>query len=314
MTDVEMERTTLQELRFALAEGDAQAPPAGLADAMLARALETRPPGIPAGAPVPIEPLEGFRRAVTSLDELLGSLADDEWRRPALRGLDVQGLVGHLIGVERGFLRALDASDDTHADDDHVATTQPFASRQHGRDPSATRGDWRAAVDDTLSRMDELVREPAGLDKAVALYGIRMPVGTLVVVRTFELWTHEEDVRRATARPLPGPDTASLRLMTCLAVQLIPAGMARAGRSADGRSARVVLTGPGGGTWQTGLGLSDFGRVVEGPADVKVVADAVEFCRLVANRIDPGAFDAVVTGDGALARDLFAAATTLALD
>jgi hypothetical protein len=101
--------------------------------------------------------------------------------------------------------------------------------------------------------------------------------------------------------------------MTELAVQLLPAGMARANRPADGRSARVVLTGPGGGTWQTGLGLADAGPV-EGPVDVRIVVDSVDFCRLVANRIDPTALAASITGDGALARDLFAGATTLALD
>ncbi|MGH8995290.1 MAG: hypothetical protein ACRDYB_04555 [Acidimicrobiales bacterium] len=41
--------------------------------------------------------------------------------------------------------------------------------------------------------------------------------------------------------------------------------------------------------------------------------DAVELCRLVANRLDLGAVPATVTGDAALADGLFAAAAGPAL-
>jgi len=314
MTDLEMPANSFQELRFALAEGDAVRLPARLAQLVRTRALEARPPGAPSNAPPPIGPGEAFRRGVNSFDALLGTLEPDEWRRPALRGLDVQGLVGHLIGVERGFLYALDASDDAHADDDHVASTEPFATQQKGRAPADTHREWRRAVDDSLGRIESVVSQDDGFDTPVALYGLRVTLGALLVVRTFEVWTHEEDIRRATTRPLPEIDTASLRLMTALAVQFLPGGMARASLPGDGRSARLVLTGEGGGTWQTGLGLAETGRSVEGPVDVRIVADAVDFCRLVANRIDPAAFAASVTGDTALALDLFTGAAALALD
>jgi uncharacterized protein (TIGR03083 family) len=276
--------------------------------------LAARPPGVPVDAPPPIGPGECFRRAVTSLDDVLGSIGADDWHRPALRDLDVQGLVGHLIGVEHGFLYALDAPDDAHADDDHVESTNRHATGQRGRDAGDTLEDWRAVVGDSTARVGVAEGQPNGLDRTVALYGLRVPLGTLLVVRAFELWTHEEDVRRSTAQPLDEPDPASLRLMTTLAVNFVPAGLARAGRPAEGRSARIVLTGPGGGTWQTGLGLDAAGMPTEGPADVRIVAGAVDFCRLVANRISPDALDAVITGDDRLADDLLIGATTLALD
>jgi uncharacterized protein (TIGR03083 family) len=269
---------------------------------------------VPAGASAPIDPRDAFGRAVDSLDEVLGTLEPHDWHRTALRGLDVQGLVGHLIGVERGFAHALEATDDAHALDDHVDTTQPFALRQEGRVPLDTHREWRTAVDANMTRIEQLLSQHDAFDKTIALYGMRLPLGSLLVVRTFELWTHEEDIRRASARPLDNPDAASLRLMTSLAIQLVPAGMARANVAAEGRSARLVLTGPGGGTWETGLGPAAMGLTVEGPVDVRIVAEAVDFCRLVANRIDPSAFAAVVTGDGALAQSLFRGAVALALD
>ena len=302
------------DLRFALAEAGAHTPPRRLITSVLARALTARPAGVPVDAPPPIDPIEAFRRAVSSFDQVLGSLDAREWRQTALRGLDVQGLVGHVIGVEHGFVHALDATDDAHADDDHITSTDPYATEQHGRDPDATYDAWRAVVGVSMARLEDAGRRPDGLQRTVSLFGLRMPLHTWLVVRAFELWTHEEDIRRATARPLVSPDAATLRLMTALAVGLVPAGIARAAGPAEGRSARIVLTGPGGGAWQTRLGLSDVGPVPEGLADVRIVADAADFCRVVANRLDAQSLDADITGDLDLARDLLAGAATLALD
>ncbi|HEY5025705.1 MAG TPA: hypothetical protein VII76_12080 [Acidimicrobiales bacterium] len=113
---------------------------------------------------------------------------------------------------------------------------------------------------------------------------------------------------------MQAPDPAGLRLMTELAVSMLLAGMRQAGRPGQGRQARIVLTGPGGGAWQTPLGTSPDGLRPEGPVDVRIVLDAVNFCRLVANRMDPATIATVVTGDDALARDLFIGATSFALD
>jgi hypothetical protein len=127
----------------------------------------------------------------------------------------------------------------------------------------------------------------------------------MLIVRSFEMWTHDEDIRRATGRPLAAPEAARLSLMTRLAVSLLPAGMMRAQLSVD-RGVRLVLTGPGGGTWPAPLG--------SGPVEARLVVDAVSFCRVVANRVDPADAGAMVTGDESLGADLLAGARTLALD
>jgi uncharacterized protein (TIGR03083 family) len=314
MTESRRYDNPLEELHFALAQGDAQRPPSGFGETVLDAALAARSGGRPVDEPTPISPLDAFRGAVASLDRLLASLAPEQWHRPALRGLDVQQLVGHLTGVERDFQAGLAATGEARPDADHVASTDPVAAAQRGRPPTETYGVWRAASAETDRALDGAETSPAGLGGVVTLHGLRMPLGQLLVVRTFELWTHEEDIRRATARPLRAPGAATLRLMTDLAIAMLPAGMRRADRPGDGRRARIVLTGAGGGTWQTQLGTGPDGRRSEGPVDVRIVVDAVDFCRLVANRKDPGAIATVVTGDGALAEDLFAGAASLALD
>jgi hypothetical protein len=47
---------------------------------------------------------------------------------------------------------------------------------------------------------------------------------------------------------------------------------------------------------------------------VVIVSDAVDFCRLVANRADPGGLDVHITGDAERAAAVLAAAPALALD
>ena len=62
------------------------------------------------------------------------------------------------------------------------------------------------------------------------------------------------------------------------------------------------------------LGTAPDGPQPEGPVDVRIAMDAVDFWRLVANRMDPATIATVVTGDDALALDLFTGAASLALD
>ncbi len=96
--------------------------------------------------------------------------------------------------------------------------------------------------------------------------------------------------------------------MTELAARLLPYAADRAPLT-DPVDVRLVLTGPGGGTWDMTAGPD-----AAAPASVLIVTDAVGFCRLVANRVTPADLDVYVTGNPACAAGLLAGATTLALD
>jgi uncharacterized protein (TIGR03083 family) len=276
--------------------------PAGLRERVIAASRRARPAGTSLPQAPAITPHQAFRRAVDAFSSLLGGLADSDWRRPALRGLDVQGLVGHLIGVEHDVHRCL-AGDPDVAGADHVRATQPAAARQAGVSPRGTRAEWRQAVDRTLELAP--AGDPGG---EVALHGMRLPLGALLIARAFELWTHENDIRLATGRPASVPDLSSLHLMTGLAARLLPVALARTGFRKP-TTMRLVLTGPGGGTWDFAVGDQ-----AAHPAPVRIVADTVEFCRLAANRVSPDELDLDITGDPGRASGILAAAATLALD
>ena len=274
--------------------------PPGLRERVLAASLRARDAGRPVPDAPEISAAEAFSRAASAFYTALCFLSDDDWRTPVLRDLDVQGLVGHLIGVEYDVHRAL-AGDPAVADADHVESTQAAAVRQAAGAPAGTRAEWRHAADRTL----DLVRSADGR-AVVALHGLRLPVRTLLIVRAFELWTHENDIRRAVGWAASVPDPSTLRLMTDLAAGLLPQAAAGLGEATD---VRLVLTGPGGGTWDVTVG--------SGPpaaASVAIVTDAVGFCRLAANRVTPAELDVSVTGDPARAAAVLFAVTTLALD
>lgn len=285
------------------ARGEQVTLPAGLRERVLEAASAARAAGRATPEVAEISPGEAFGRAADAFYGLLGALADEDWRRPVLRDLDVQGLVGHLIGVEDDTQRCL-SGDSSVAEADHVGSTQSAAIRQAGRPPVETRNEWRRVADRTLS----LVQARADLETWVAVHGMHLPLGALLVVRAFELWTHENDIRRVVGLPLAVPDSSTLHVMTELAAGLLPFAAAAAGLQ-QATKLRLVLTGPGGGTWdvELGEGQSD-------PAAVAIVADAVGFCRLIANRVVPDDLEVHITGDEVRAARVLAAASVLALD
>jgi hypothetical protein len=71
---------------------------------------------------------------------------------------------------------------------------------------------------------------------------------------------------------------------------------------------RVVLTGAGGGTFD----LPNPGAA-DGADRSLLVVDVVDYCRLVARRIEPHALDATRTGDRSMLTALLRAAQAIAV-
>ncbi|HEX3424602.1 MAG TPA: maleylpyruvate isomerase N-terminal domain-containing protein, partial [Acidimicrobiales bacterium] len=186
----------IEELRYALAEADAHRPPAALRGRVLEAVQLARPAGAHVAAGPAIGPVEAYRRTMESFDSVLAALTDGEWHLHVLRDLDTQGLVGHLIGVERQLHSALGVGPPITFSTDHVASTQADALAQRGRTPAATHEEWRELLAATVSYTATLDR--AALARPITLHAFTVSVERMLVVRSFECWTHEEDIRRAT--------------------------------------------------------------------------------------------------------------------
>lgn len=282
-------------------------PAPAVRDRVLAGAVAARPPGRPAVVVEAIGPAEALRRTLVELQGLVASLTDDDARRPTIERWTVAGLLGHLTAVEAhtGAVLGWWSEDPIDQEHDHLAMTLPAVRAAESQPFSEARGAWADAVDRVVARLDSLDDR---MDERVQIHGFDFSIRSLLIARTFEVWTHTEDICRAVGRPPLEPDTARLRLMTEAAVGALPIGMLLNGVDPGGRSVRIVLTGDGGGSWVQALDLG----APPGEPELTLVADAVEFCRVAAKRRSPSDLSCTVVGDADLAADVLTAAAVFA--
>lgn len=305
--DDEMSRLVVE----ALVDSETEPAPQPLRQKVLAGALRQRPAGRPAATET-ISPVEACRRTIDELDDLLAGCEPDDWSaRVEPYGWSVQGLVGHLLGIERMLATRLGIDDFEPPGDlesDHLRATHAVVAAQDGRSPADTLHDWRNAS--ARLRLALSGRDAPDMGDPVPFHGLPYRWGSLLVARCLEVWTHSDDIRRAIGRPLVDPDAARLALMTDLAVRTLPLRLAATSDVADTTGTmRIVLTGPGGGVWRQPLG----GEPEADEPDVRLVADAVGFCRLSAGRLSAVDLDARVDGDAALGAAILTASAAFAV-
>ena len=148
----------------------------------------------------------------------------------------------------------------------------------------------------------------ANPDRSAIWLGLGLTRDDTLLVRAFEAWVHTDDLRRVAGRPEIRVESRHLSLMADLSRRIMPLALAVAAREHEGKTARLVLTGAGGGDWLVPLGAGDPADT----ADVTVTADVVEWCRLMGDRVTIDAVAVEIYGDEALGLDLVAAAPALA--
>jgi uncharacterized protein (TIGR03083 family) len=149
-----------------------------------------------------------------------------------------------------------------------------------------------------------------GPDHALTYHHLAGSLQGLLVVRTFELWTHGNDIREAIGRPADDLDEDRLSLMVGELMRVIPLGLALSGCPQPGRTARLQLTGMGGGNFDVALDPS----TPVGTPDITLTADVIDLCRLAANRLSPDALDVIVDGDRRLLEPVLVGAAAFAAD
>ncbi|MEO8693392.1 MAG: maleylpyruvate isomerase family mycothiol-dependent enzyme [Acidimicrobiales bacterium] len=282
-----------------------------LFDRVREAALAARPAGRPYAAEpridTPIEQaIDVFRLQVAALDSALDGIPDSAWDTMTDAAWTVHELLAHLVTVEEylGSVLGLweyDVPAGTEAD--HRAMTELAVERRALDAPATTVGAWRVRV----RQLFDAVGDGSRLPPTVSFHGRAMSPRNVFVTRAFEVWTHHDDIRRALGRPLTEPPAADIRLMSSLAVRSTPLGLALVGHDHSDRAVRVVLTGDGGGTWVIGYGTNP-------PADpdTTFIADAVEFCRMAAQRLSIEALAIDVDGDRSFAEDVCVGARVFA--
>jgi uncharacterized protein (TIGR03083 family) len=309
----------LSDATAALAEAAELAPPDDLRAAALSGALRRRAAGRPVDAATACSPAEGFRRTVDDLFRLINGLSEAEWDSPAHdEHGTVRELMSHLVGIERLSARWLDPDDDVPPMLDHVAATRDVVADLAAAAPARIAEQWRAAA-----RAVAAAAAAGDPSRAVVFHDLSSSLDGFLVTRTFELWAHSMDIALATGRPRPVLDPERMATLSARLMAVVPLALAYRRTVAQGRTARFVLTGPAGGAYSVPLsagkpaaGRSSAGKPAadDGGADVLIVADAVDVCRVAARRLSPHELPATIEGDAALADLVLAGLDAFARD
>lgn len=292
---------------------DGPAPPPELAVRTFAAAFARREPGATA-VPEALA-VSAYRAQGDELSALLLDLSPGEWDAPTLSGFTVAELVGHLLAIEAYVASILGVAPPpglapfevpAGLEDDHRAVTEPTITAHAGVTPDDVVAEWWAWVDANVAHLATLGED--ALDDRVLLHGLDLSLRSMLGARVFEMWTHADDIRRATGRPLRAPAAHHLAFMSALAVGALPLGLLLAGIDDPGRTVRVVLTGDGGGEFVQTLTVGG----TPGTPDATVTADVVDFCRLAAQRLTPAELRHEVMGDAGTVADVLVGAGVFA--
>ncbi len=275
----------------------ASAPPPHIRANVLRTASERRPPQT---EPSPVTAL--YSTQVAELAELLDELDEQHWRRQiGPYDWTVHGLIAHLLVIEHYTAGRLGIGPDDSSDEHHLAIGADRIANELGRAPKATASEWLERAQATVAVLDDDTYE---LPTDVDLHGWPLSLDGALTARAFEIWTHADDIRRATARPVRSPIAGDLRTMSGFSVRTLPLTLELVAPGQPLTPTHIVLTGPGGGTF-------DIGRH---PGSVTtIVTDVVDYCRLVARRVVLDDLDCTIDGDRELARALLTGASAFAV-
>ncbi len=295
--DTAIERWGLTPVVAALAEGDASTPPDEVRRRLLGHAAAAPPLLSPTLSPVDL-----YRARVAALEQLLDTLADEDWERRATPyQWTVHGLVAHLLVIEQCTAAMFGLGKMPSGDEnDHLAVGRALIDTELLGSPLSTAGRWRTAARQISDHIGSDAFRP---NAPATLHGWPFTGSSLLVARAFELWTHVNDIARAVGRLERPTPAEELRTMSSFSVATLPYTLSLVDPLLSFSSARVVLTGPGGGTFDIGTG----------ERTTLIVADVVDYCRMVARRIDPDVLDSTIEGDTELAGALLRASQAFAV-
>lgn len=153
--------------------------------------------------------VDALRAVWSSLDDLLATLDDDQWRLPtSLPGWDVQANVAHIVGTEefllgRQSLRNVATGEFAHVHNAIGEMNEGWVLTFADRAPADVLARFREVTAERLGLLDSMSQEnwetvgftPAG----------EAPYGRFMQIRAFDCWMHEQDIRAAL--DLPGHDS-----------------------------------------------------------------------------------------------------------
>jgi len=249
--------------------------------------------------------LDAWEGSLHAVSELGKRLAGEQWDAPTeCPGWSAGDVVRHLAWVETRLAGRTEPDHEVvwaqhpHAQGDFARLTETGVDvrRQHHQADVCTELD--GLIDVRLAQIMAL--DPLTLETEVmGVFGRPVPLQKLLRIRTFDVWTHLQDIRRAVS--LPGDlATRGAQVSAFQLARSTPFVLARNVGAPPGTTMRVTVTGEI--ELERWAGIDDEGAGVEidelGRPDLPTIAittDWETYSRLGAGRLD-------VTGSDVVAR------------
>lgn len=247
----------------------------------------------------------GWVDALRAVHALAASCTDEQWTMPSdLPGWSVADVVAHVSGLESANLGWPQPEHElpeglTHLRND-VGRFMEVAVD--------VRRSWsRAAVVDELARV-VAAREaqvaaglPASDERIPGLMGRPMPAAVVLSIRAFDVWAHEQDLRRVLGKP-GGQDTDGAMAALARIVSALPQVAKQAGL-ADGQTVLLEVGAPIGRPLALRGGPEGPRRVAPASVtspDVRIGCSGEAFHLRACGRAPVAALGFTVEGDPAL--------------
>ncbi|MDT0307118.1 maleylpyruvate isomerase family mycothiol-dependent enzyme [Streptomyces sp. DSM 44917] len=149
--------------------------------------------------------IDAWTQSIEAISELVSSLVDGEWNRPTeCPGWSVRDVVSHVIGGEceaLGDPRPIHTlpRDLYHVTDETTRYLEVQVDvRRHHTGPEMT-----SELEYTIIRRSRQLRNERRKPEDVISYPLygKTTLADFLQARVFDVWTHEQDVRRALRRP-----------------------------------------------------------------------------------------------------------------
>jgi uncharacterized protein (TIGR03083 family) len=193
--------------------------------------------------------LEAWNGGLHTVAELGRRLTPEQWAAPTeCPGWSAGDVVGHLAWIESYMVGRpqpdsdLDWSRFPHVRNDFGKVTEPGVEARRSQPQAETCDELAGLADVRLGQIMAL--DPLTLDTEVmGVFGTPVPLDRMVRTRTFDTWTHEQDIRRAVSLPANlrtlGAQVAAVQMARTLGFML-----AKNVQAPPGTTMRLTVTGP----------------------------------------------------------------------
>ncbi|MGH3343944.1 MAG: maleylpyruvate isomerase family mycothiol-dependent enzyme [Carbonactinosporaceae bacterium] len=250
--------------------------------------------------------IDAWEQTARSTYALCEKLLNRDWERATdCPGWSVRDVVSHIIGLEREMLGEPTPehhlpSDLVHIRSDTGRHMEIAVDRRRHHTPPEVLAELAEVVE---RRFRDLRHGDTAPDTPVPSPLGTMPYERLLSMRVFDVWAHEQDIRRAVRQPgnLEGP---AARLSRDVIVEALPRVVAKNSKAPPRSSVVFDVTGPESFVRSVHVDEGGRGSLTHDLAFAPTTTLGMEwetFVRLACGRVRPDRADVSVAGDERLA-------------